>query len=85
MRSISKLLRTQLIGKTTGAKILQAALTAVGVFTFIAGTLYLPSLSPTRIEAIIVLLLLGIMALACTAVGQLAVIVESLRRRNENH
>jgi hypothetical protein len=65
-----------------GAAIIQPVMTTLGVFTFLAGALYLPSLAPTRVEMIIVLLLLASVALLCTAVGQLAAILERLNRRD---
>jgi hypothetical protein len=64
-----------------GASVIEAVLTTVGVFTFLAGVLYLPSLGPTRVETILALLLLAAVALLCHAVGQLAVIAERLERR----
>lgn len=60
----------------SAASVIQPTLTIVGVGTFLAGALYLPSLNPTRVEMIVVLLLLAILALACTAVGQLAALLE---------
>src|SRR5262249_26774250 len=51
--------------------------------TFLAGTLYLPSLGPSRVEMILALLLLAAVALLCAAVGQLAVIIERLERRED--
>ena len=65
------------------AAVIQPVMTSVGVFTFLAGALYLPSLGPTRIEMIVVLLLLAAVALLCTAVGQLAAILERLEPRDE--
>ena len=62
-----------------GASVIQPVLTAVGVFTFFAGVLYLPSLGPTRVEMILALLLLAIVALLCHAVGQLAFVIEHLQ------
>ena len=64
-----------------GASVIQAILTIVGVFTFLAGAMYLPSLGPTRVEMILTLLLLAVLALLCTAVGQLAVMIERLDGR----
>jgi cation transporter-like permease len=64
-----------------GATVLAPVLTGVGVFTFLVGTLFLPSLGPTRVEMILILLLLAAVALLCTAVGQLAVVIERLDRR----
>ena len=66
-----------------GAAVIQPILTVVGVFTFFAGVLYLPSLAPTRMEMILALLLLAAVALLCTAVGQLAVVVERLEKRDQ--
>jgi len=65
------------------AKVISPALTAVGVFTFLAGALYLPSLAPTRVELIQCLLLLATVALLCTAVGQLAVVIDRLEVRSD--
>jgi len=61
-----------------GAAVIQPVLTGVGVFTFLAGVLYLPSLGPTRVEGILALLLLATVALLCTVVGQLAAVLERL-------
>jgi hypothetical protein len=66
-----------------GASVIQAILTIVGVFTFLAGAMYLPSLGPTRVEMILTLLLLAVLALLCTAVGQLAVVIERLDRNDK--
>ena len=82
MTSIRKLFRTRVGPDLFGASVIQPVLTAVGVFTFFAGVLYLPSLGPTRMEMILALLLLAAVALLCTAVGQLAVVVERLEKRN---
>lgn len=67
---------------TCGAAVIQPVLTFIGVFTFLAGVLYLPTLGPTRIEMILALLLLAIMALLCTAVGQLTAVLEKLEDRS---
>jgi hypothetical protein len=65
------------IGPDLGAaSVIQPVLTTVGVFTFLAGAAYLPSLGPTQVEMILGLLLLACVALLCTAVGQLTVLVE---------
>jgi hypothetical protein len=66
------------------ASVIEAVLTAVGVFTFVAGVLYLPQLAPSRMEMILALLLLATVALLCNAVGQLAVISERLQRLEAN-
>jgi hypothetical protein len=72
------------IGPEVGsAAVIQPVMTTVGVFTFLAGTLYLPSLGPTRVEMIVVLLLLAAVALLCHAVGQLAAITERLGGRGD--
>jgi len=65
------------------AAVVQPVMTAVGVFTFLAGVLYLPSLGPTRVEMVAVLLLLAAVALLCHAVGQLAAIAERLGERSD--
>ena len=64
-----------------GAAVIQPVMTGVGVFTFLAGVLYMPKLSPTRVEMIALLLLLAAVALLCHAVGQLAVVVDRLDQR----
>jgi hypothetical protein len=66
-----------------GASVIQPTLTLVGIFTFLAGVLYLPSIGPTRVELILALLLLAVFALLCTAVGQLAVVIERLNARED--
>ncbi len=83
MSAIWRLFTRPVGSSSFGAALIQSALTVVGVFTFLAGALYLPSLGPTRIEAIFALLLLGIFALLCTAVGQLTVILERLTAREK--
>jgi hypothetical protein len=84
MTLLRRLFLTRVGPDRMGASVVQSALTAVGVFTFLAGVLYLPSLGPTRVEMILALLLLAGFALLCHAVGQLAVIVEHLQRREGN-
>lgn len=76
MTAIRRLFNSRVGPDLFGAAVLQPTLTAVGVFTFLAGALYLPSLGPTRVELILGLLLLAAVALLCTAVGQLAAIQE---------
>ena len=68
-----------------GAAVIQPVMMTVGVFTFLAGALYLPSLGPTRVEMIVVLLLLAAVALLCTAVGQLTAVLERLESRGDKH
>ena len=68
-----------------GAAVMQWLFTSIGVFTFLAGVFYLPTLSPTRVEMILALLLLATVALLCHAVGQLAVVIERLKPRIETH
>jgi hypothetical protein len=82
-------LRRVLLTHLFGESVIQAVLTAVGVFTFLAGILYLPSLGPTRMEAFIFMLLLAVFALLCATFGQLAVVAERLdrlesKKRKEN-
>ena len=73
-------LRRVLLTRVFGASVLPGVLTAVGVFTFLAGVLYLPSLAPTRMEMILALLLLAAVAMLCHLVGQVAVVIERLDR-----
>lgn len=81
--AILRRLFTARVGPDLGsAAVIQPVMTIVGVFTFLAGALYLPSLGPTRVEMIVVLLLLAAVALLCTAVGQLTAILERLGRRD---
>ena len=81
MTTIRRLFTSRVSPNLFGAAVVQPTLTAVGVFTFLAGALYLPALGPTRVELILVLLLLAAVALLCTAVGQLAAILERLEAR----
>jgi hypothetical protein len=81
MRFLSRVFRARVGPDLGSASVIQPILTAVGVFTFLAGALYLPTLAPTRVEMIIILLLLAAVALLCTAVGQLAVVVERLEKQ----
>jgi hypothetical protein len=78
MTLLRRLFFTRVGPNIFGASVIQSVLTGVGVFTFLAGTIYLPYLGPTRVEMFLVLLLLAILALGCTAVGQLAVLNERL-------
>ena len=84
MTLLRRLFLTRVGPNLLGASVIEPVLTAVGVFTFLAGVLYLPYLGPTRVEMILALLLLAGVALLCHAVGQLAVIVERLERREAN-
>jgi hypothetical protein len=81
MTLLRRLFLTRVGPNLFGASVLQSVLTTVGVFTFLAGVLYLPYLGPTRVEMILALLLLAAVALLCHVVGQLAVIAERLERR----
>ncbi|MBX9579809.1 MAG: hypothetical protein K2X87_05825 [Gemmataceae bacterium] len=65
-----------------GAATVRAVFTTTGVCTFLLGTLYLPTLGPTRVELILALLLLAVFAVLCAAFGQLAVLVERLENRD---
>lgn len=78
MTLLRRLFFTRMGPNIFGASVIQSILTGIGVFTFLAGAIYLPYLGPTRVEMIVVLLLLAILALGCTAVGQLAVLIERL-------
>lgn len=72
---------TSRIGPDLCGGVIQPVMTTIGVFTFLAGALYLPSLDPTRVEMIVILLLLAAVALLSTAVGQLAAVIERLDGR----
>ena len=74
MTWLRRLLLTHLFGES----VIQWVLTSVGVFTFLAGVLYLPFLGPSRVEMILALLLLAAVALLCHVVGQLALIADRL-------
>ena len=82
MAGLCRLLTTRVGSGVSAAAVVQGVLTAVGVFTFVAGALYLPTLGPTRVEGMVFLLLLAVFTLLCTAVGQLAVVVERLDARD---
>ena len=81
MAILRRLLFSRVGPDICGSAVIQPTLTAVGGFTFLAGVLYLPSLGPTRVEAVLALLLLASVALLCTAVGQLAAVQERLDSR----
>jgi drug/metabolite transporter (DMT)-like permease len=83
MTAIRRILSARVGSKVSAASVIQAVLTAVGVFTFIAGVLYLPTLAPSRVEMFLMLLGLAAVALLCTAVGQLAVVIERLDARRD--
>jgi hypothetical protein len=80
---LPRLFLTRIVPTQLEASLIQVALTIVGVFVFLAGVLYLPSLNPTRVQMILALLLLAAVALLCTAVGQLTIVLERLGRRPE--
>ena len=82
MTLLRRLLTTRIGPDLGGSAVIQPVLTTVGMFTFLAGALYLPSLAPTRVEMIVVLLLLATVALLCTAVGQLTAVLERLKPRS---
>lgn len=81
MSRVRALLSTAVLSAGSEAYLVRGVLTGVGVFTFLAGVLILPALAPTRVELFILLLLLGVFALASAAVGQLAVVVYLLEKR----
>jgi len=83
MTLLRRMFLTRIGPKVFGASVIQPVLTLVGVFTFFAGILYLPSLGPSRVEMILALLLLAAVALLCTAVGQLAAVIERLDGRSD--
>lgn len=86
--TMANLLRRLFLGRRRpgrhSAAILQLVMTGVGVFTFLAGVFYLPTVAPTRVETLSLLLLLAAVALLCHAVGQLAAILERLDRRADS-
>lgn len=84
MTALRRLLSARVGTTASAASVLQAVLTTVGVVTFLAGVLYMPALAPTRVEMFILLLGLATVALLCTAVGQLAVLVERLDARESD-
>ena len=81
MTLIRRILRTRVAPNLSGAAVLQAVLTGVGVFTFLFGTFGLQYLGPTRIEAILALLLLGVFAMTAAGLGHLVVIADLLERQ----
>lgn len=81
MCAVRRLLTARIESKYSSASVLQAVLTTVGVITFVAGVLYLPTLGPSRVEAILAYLLLATVTLGCTAVGQLGVVIEKLEKK----
>jgi hypothetical protein len=83
MTLLPRLFLAPLASHLSGTTVISAVLTAVGVFTFLAGVLYLPRLEPTRVEMILALLLLASFALVCTAVGQLAVVIDRQGRHRD--
>jgi hypothetical protein len=81
MTAIRRLLSARVGPNVSAASVIQAVMTTVGVVTFLAGVLYLPTLAPSRVEMFLLLLGLAAVALLCTAVGQLAVVIERLDAR----
>jgi hypothetical protein len=83
MAFLRRLLTARVGPELCAASVIQPVMTIVGVFTFLAGALYLPTLGPTRVEMIMLLLLLAAVALLCAAVGQLAAVLERLTPRGD--
>lgn len=81
MPALRRLFTTRIGPELFGAGMTRAVFTVVGVGTFLAGALYLPTLGPTRVELVLALLLLAVFAVLCAAFGQLAVIAERLEGR----
>ena len=81
MSRLRRLFTTPLIPEHTGPYLIRAVLTGVGVFTFLFGTFGLQYLEPTRVEAILALLLLGVFAMASAGLGHLVVIADLLERQ----
>jgi hypothetical protein len=59
MTLLRRLFLTRVGPNVFGASVIQPVLAIVGVFTFLAGVMYLPSLGPTRVEMILALLVGG--------------------------
>jgi hypothetical protein len=83
MRLLRRLFFGRVGPELASAAVIQPVMACVGVFTFLAGVLYLPTLAPTRVEMIGLLLMLAAVALLCTAVGQLTAVLERLDRRGK--
>lgn len=76
MNRLRRLFSTPLLSES----IVTPVLTGIGVFTFLAGIFYLPSLGPTRMESFLFMLLLAIFALLCATLGQLLVVAQRLEQ-----
>ena len=84
MSALRRLLAKPVGPELFGAAVVRAVMTVIGVGTFLAGALYLPTLGPTRVEMILALLLLAVFAVGCATFGQLVVLVERLERREKD-
>jgi amino acid permease len=78
---MTTLLRRFFLTHLVGQSVIPAVFTAIGVFTFVAGILYLPSLAPTRIESFLFMLLLAVFAVLCATFAQLVVVAKRLEVR----
>lgn len=81
MRLLRRLMFARVGPDLFAASTIQAILTAIGVFTFVAGAMYLPYIRPSRVEMFVLLLLLAAVALLCHIAGQFAVLIERLPAR----
>lgn len=80
---IRALFATTVLPARSEPHLIRGVLTCVGVFTFLFGVLGMPFLAPTRVESIILLLLLAAVALLCATLGQAVVIAAHLESRAE--
>lgn len=81
MSRLRQLFATPVWSDRAGAAGMRAVLTGIGVFTFLFGTYGLQYLGPTRMEAVLALLLLAVFAMMCATLGQVIVLVELLDGR----
>ena len=83
MSRVRTLLAATVVPERSVPQVIRGALTGVGVFTFLFGVLGLQFLAPTRVEMVLVLLLLATFAVASAALGQVVVIAALIERRAE--
>jgi hypothetical protein len=82
---LGRLFASRIVTSLFGGSVVRPLLTAIGLFTFLAGGFYLLTLEPTRMQLIMGILLLAVFALLCTAVGQLATAIDRLDVRDAKH
>lgn len=81
MSRLRTLFAAEVVADRMTPYLIRSVLTGVGVFTFLFGTFGLQFLAPTRVEMILVLLLLTTFAVASAALGHLVVIADLLERQ----